>query len=144
MRTTITAFAVALTMTAAAQPQRILEALGEPMTTNILEKKMWYVMKTGDCAMSFGITPIGIKAAMDYEVYLMGRLKDYYVERQRSEELLPPYVSSMVDIYAMKLALEKDDAFILHKDIYNIEGQRMFFALMMSSKGVTIYCGTEE
>ena len=144
MRTTITAIAVALTMTAAAQPQRILEALGEPMTTNILEKKMWYVMKTGACAMSFGITPIGIKAAMDYEVYLMGRLKQFYVERQRSEELLPPYVSSMVDIYAMKLALEKDDAFVLHKDIYNIEGQRMFFALMVSSKGVTIYCGTEE
>ena len=144
MRTTITALVVALTMTAAAQPQRILEALGEPITTDIYDKKMWYVMKTGDCAMSFGITPIGIKAAMDYEAYLMRLLKDYYVEREKSEELLPPYVTSKTDIYAMKLALEKDDAFILHKDIYNIEGYRMFFALMMSSKGVTIYCGTEE
>lgn len=144
MRTTITALAIALTMTAAAQPQRILEALGEPITTDIFEKKMWYVMKGGDCAMSFSITPIGIDAAMDYELYLMEKLKKYYEGRQRSEELLPPYVTSMTDIYAMKTALEKDEAFVLHKDIYNIEGYRMYFALIMSSKGVTIYCGTEE
>ena len=41
MRPTTTALALALTMMAAAQPQALLTAIGEPFTTDILENQKW-------------------------------------------------------------------------------------------------------
>ena len=92
--------------------------------------------------MNFGQSSLGIGDALAHEQRLMNTLAAVYVGRERSEEILPPYITSLQDTYALSMALKAEEARVLHKDIYVLGEDTIFLALLMNARGVSMYCAT--